>query len=73
MDRYILSICAFTLYVTVIWCNRYSIDLLSIGVGGICILSICAFCYMWYMLFHTSIVLVGRGCGMMYPQYMCIL
>ena len=24
----------------------YSIDLLSIGVGGTCILSICVFCYM---------------------------
>ena len=33
-------------YVTLIWCNEYSIDVLSIGVGGICILSICAFCYM---------------------------
>ena len=44
------------LYVIVIWCNGiseiyylvqwYSIDVLSIEVGGICILSICAFCYM---------------------------
>ena len=44
------------LYVIVIWCNGiseiyylvqwYSIDVLSIEVGDICILSICAFCYM---------------------------
>ena len=34
------------LYVTLIWCNRYFIDVLSTGVEGICILSICAFLYM---------------------------
>ena len=34
------------LYVKVMWCNGISLDLLSIGVGGRCILSICAFCYM---------------------------
>ena len=84
-----LSICAFCLYVTLIWCNGISIDLLSIGLdvssvyvhslicenylvygipyiycqlewGGRCILSICAFCYMWNlfggMVFHRSIV-----------------
>ena len=40
--------------ICVIWCmvfiyylvQWYSIDVLSIEVGGICILSICAFCYM---------------------------
>ena len=43
----------------------YSIDLLSTGVGGICILSICPFCYMWNLLsvtvFHTSIVHLSGG------------
>ena len=38
----------------------FSIDLLSTGVGGICILNICPFCYMCnlfgVMVFHTSIV-----------------
>ena len=35
------------LHVKVIWCNGISeIYLLSIGVGGRCILSICAFCSM---------------------------
>ena len=38
----------------------YSMDLLSIGVGGTCILSICALCYMWklfgVMVFHIPIV-----------------
>ena len=35
------------LYVKLMWCHGISeIYLLSIGVGGRCILSICAFCYM---------------------------
>ena len=49
------------LYVTLIWCNRYFIDVLSIGVEDICILSICAFFYMWIVIcsvkvFHRCIV-----------------
>ena len=54
---------------------QYSIDVLSIGVGGICILSICAFCYRCHlfgvMVFQRSIV--NWSGGYMYPQYMCIL
>ena len=43
----------------------YSIDLLSIGVRGRCILSICAFCYMCKLfgviVFHTSIFIWSDG------------
>ena len=45
------------------------------SVGDRCILSICAFCYMWnlfgVMVFHRSIV--NWSMGVDYPQYMCIL
>ena len=38
---------------------QYSLDILPIGVGGRCILSICAFCYMWnvfgVVVLHRSI------------------
>ena len=52
------------LYVKCIWCSSiwciYLMHLWPIGVGGRCILSICAFCYMWnlfgVMVFHISMV-----------------
>ena len=52
------------LYVTLIWCN--GIPEIHCHLGGRCILSICAFCYMrtlfCVMVFHTSIVnWCGRG------------
>ena len=43
----------------------YLIDLLLIGVGGRCILSICAFCYM-YNLFGVKVFhipMVNWSCG----------
>ena len=54
-------------YVKVIWYNSYSIDILSIGVGGTCILSICAsFLYVKFiwcnMILHRYLLSIGvRG------------
>ena len=60
------------LYVTLIWCN--GIPDIHCQLGGRCILSICAFCYMHtlfcVMVFHRCIV---NWSGFMYPKYMCIL
>ena len=63
------------LYVIVIWCNGISEIYCQLEWGATCILSICAFCYMWHlfgvMVFHRSIV--NWSGGYVYPQYMCIL
>ena len=61
------------LYVKLVFCN--GIPHIYCQLGGRCILSICALCYMQnlfgVMVFHRSIV--NWSWGYMYSQYMCIL
>ena len=64
------------IYVTLIWCNVIPQMYCQLELGDICILSICAFCYMCKLfgvtVFQRSIVNWSGG-GLMYAQYMCIL
>ena len=49
----------------------YFRDLLSIGLGGTCILSFCAFC-LYVKLIWCNVLSIGVR-GNMYAQYMCIV